>query len=29
MPRLFSEPRTTDDERDIRDIVAFVSAWPH
>jgi alcohol dehydrogenase (cytochrome c) len=29
MPRLFSEQRTSDDERDIRDIVAFVSAWPH
>ena len=28
MPKLFPEPRTTDDERDIRDVAAFVTAWP-
>ncbi len=28
MPKLFPEPRTTDDERDIRDVAAYVVAWP-
>lgn len=28
MPKLFPEPRTDDDERDIRDVTAYVEAWP-
>jgi mono/diheme cytochrome c family protein len=28
MPKLFPEPRTADDERDIRDVAAYVEAWP-
>jgi mono/diheme cytochrome c family protein len=28
MPKIFAEPRTVDDERDIRDIATFVAAWP-
>jgi alcohol dehydrogenase (cytochrome c) len=28
MPKLFPEPRTADDERDIRDVAAFVISWP-
>jgi len=28
MPKLFPEPRTADDERDIRDVAAFVGSWP-
>jgi len=28
MPKIFSEPRTEDDDRDIRDIAAFVAEWP-
>lgn len=28
MPRLFPKPRTTEDERDIRDVAAFVAHWP-
>jgi alcohol dehydrogenase (cytochrome c) len=28
MPKLFPEPRTADDERDIRDVTAYVEAWP-
>ena len=28
MPKIFPEPRTDDDDRDIRDVAAFVSAWP-
>lgn len=27
MPKLFPEPRTADDERDIRDVAAFVAGW--
>ena len=29
MPKIFPEPRTADDERDIRDVAAFVTAWPN
>ncbi len=28
MPRIFPDPRTGEDERDIRDIAAFVATWP-
>ena len=28
MPKLFPEPRTADDERDIRDVAAYVMTWP-
>jgi len=28
MPKIFPEPRTNDDERDIRDVAAFVAEWP-
>jgi alcohol dehydrogenase (cytochrome c) len=28
MPRIFPDPRTGDDERDIRDVAAFVADWP-
>ncbi len=28
MPRLFPDPRMADDERDIRDVAAFVANWP-
>ena len=28
MPKLFPEPRTPADERDIRDVAAYVVAWP-
>ena len=27
MPKLFPEPRTSDDERDIRDVAAYVTNW--
>jgi alcohol dehydrogenase (cytochrome c) len=27
MPKLFPEPRTVEDERDIRDVAAFVTTW--
>jgi mono/diheme cytochrome c family protein len=27
MPRIFNEPPTAEDARDIRDIVAYLSAW--
>ena len=27
MPKIFPEPRTNDDERDIRDVAAYVSEW--
>jgi alcohol dehydrogenase (cytochrome c) len=27
MPRVFAEPRTAEDERDLRDIAAFVTTW--
>ena len=27
MPKVFAEPRTADDERDLRDVAAFVAAW--
>ncbi len=27
MPKIFPEPRTSDDERDLRDVVAYVSDW--
>jgi mono/diheme cytochrome c family protein len=27
MPRIFPDPRTREDERDIRDIAAFVATW--
>lgn len=29
MPKLFPEPRTEDDDRDLRDMAAFVVNWPH
>jgi alcohol dehydrogenase (cytochrome c) len=28
MPKLFPEPRTADDDRDIEDVAAFVASWP-
>jgi alcohol dehydrogenase (cytochrome c) len=28
MPKIFPEPRTDEDDRDIRDVAAFVTAWP-
>jgi mono/diheme cytochrome c family protein len=28
MPKLFPDPRMTEDERDIRDVAAFVTSWP-
>jgi mono/diheme cytochrome c family protein len=28
MPKLFPEPRTEDDNRDLRDMAAFVANWP-
>ena len=28
MPKVFPEPRTADDERDVRDVAAFVATWP-
>jgi alcohol dehydrogenase (cytochrome c) len=28
MPRVFPQPRTTEDERDLRDVAAFVAVWP-
>jgi PQQ-dependent dehydrogenase (methanol/ethanol family) len=28
MPRVFPEPRTAEDERDLRDVAAFVATWP-
>jgi para-nitrobenzyl esterase len=28
MPRIFPEPRTAEDERDARDVAAFVDLWP-
>jgi hypothetical protein len=27
MPQIFPEPRTTEDERDLRDVVAYVEGW--
>ena len=27
MPKVFPAPRTADDERDLRDVSAFVAAW--
>jgi mono/diheme cytochrome c family protein len=27
MPKVFPEPRTAEDERDLRDVVAFVTGW--
>jgi alcohol dehydrogenase (cytochrome c) len=27
MPRIFPEPRTAEDERDVRDVAAFVAGW--
>ena len=27
MPKIFPEPRTNDDERDLRDVAAYVSDW--
>ena len=29
MPKVFPEPRTTEDERDLRDVAAYVASWPH
>ena len=28
MPKIFLEPRTAEDERDLRDVVAYVASWP-
>ena len=28
MPRIFPEPRTAEDERDLHDVVAYVASWP-
>ena len=28
MPKMFPDPRTPEDERDIRDVAAFVAGWP-
>jgi len=28
MPKVFPEPRTTEDERDLRDVAAYVAGWP-
>jgi alcohol dehydrogenase (cytochrome c) len=28
MPKLFPEPRTAEDERDLRDVAAYVASWP-
>ncbi len=28
MPKVFPEPRTAEDERDVRDVAAFVATWP-
>jgi alcohol dehydrogenase (cytochrome c) len=28
MPKVFPAPRTAEDERDLRDVAAFVAAWP-
>jgi len=28
MPKVFAEPRTTEDERDLRDVAAYVASWP-
>lgn len=27
MPQIFPEPRTTEDERDLRDLVAYIESW--
>ena len=27
MPKVFPAPRTAEDERDLRDVAAFVAAW--
>ena len=29
MPKIFPEPRSVDDERDVRDVAAFVASWSH
>jgi alcohol dehydrogenase (cytochrome c) len=29
MPKVFPEPRTAEDERDLRDVAGFVASWPH
>ncbi len=29
MPKLFPEPRTEEDNRDLHDMAAFVATWPH
>jgi alcohol dehydrogenase (cytochrome c) len=28
MPKIFPDPRTSDDERDLRDVAAYVTTWP-
>jgi mono/diheme cytochrome c family protein len=29
MPKIFPDPRSVDDERDVRDVAAFVASWSH